>query len=64
MRKFKFSNELCQKLKLFTTIINKRFKYKKLLIDKEKGLVFISSNNSKKTAEIPLNGLSSGSSTN
>lgn len=50
-------DDLSKRIDLLITIINKRFLYKKITIDKNKGFVFTSSITSK---NIPLAGLSSG----
>lgn len=42
-QKLSIFNELSKKLELFINIINKRFKHKRLLIDKERGFLFRSS---------------------
>lgn len=49
-------DKLADKLALLKRIIEQKFLYKKLTIDKEKGLVFATTDNQ----VIPLNGLSSG----
>ena len=56
-KKLDIYNHLSSRIKLFIDIINNRFTYKKLSIDKSEGFVFTSTINRKK---IPLNGLSSG----
>ncbi|MCP4107591.1 MAG: AAA family ATPase [Desulfobacteraceae bacterium] len=56
-RKLETFDEIANKIKLFIDIINKRFLYKKIHIDKEKGFVFTSTVTQK---EIPLEKLSSG----
>lgn len=56
-KKLAIYDELSLRIKLLLDIINKRFTYKKLNIDKNKGFVFTSTINSK---EVPLSGLSSG----
>jgi predicted ATP-binding protein involved in virulence len=50
-------DELAKRIDLLITIINKRFLYKKITIDKSKGFVFTSLITGK---DIPLSGLSSG----
>lgn len=55
--------DLFQKIMLFTQIINKRFKHKDLNIQKDKGLVFVSTvtkRRNDKIEEIPASKLSSG----
>jgi predicted ATP-binding protein involved in virulence len=49
-------DELAEKIDLLTTIINDRFLYKTMTIDKEKGLVFTTQNGT----NLPLEDLSSG----
>lgn len=49
-------DELAQKINLLTSIINSRFLYKTMTVDKEQGLVFTSDNGIK----LPLENLSSG----
>lgn len=56
-KKLAIYDDLSLRIKLLLDIINKRFTYKKLSIDKNKGFVFTSGINKK---EIPLSGLSSG----
>ncbi len=56
-KKLAIFDDLANRIKLFKNIINKRFLYKKLNIDKEKGFIFKSKITGK---EIPLTGLSSG----
>ncbi|WP_448700407.1 AAA family ATPase [Mucilaginibacter sp. AW1-3] len=56
-KKLSIYDDLATRIKLLLDIINKRFTYKKLSIDKNKGFVFTSTINGK---EIPLSGLSSG----
>ena len=56
-KKLDIYNDLSSRIKLFLDIINNRFTYKKLSIDKSEGFLFTSTINKKK---IPLNGLSSG----
>lgn len=51
-------NELSEKIFLFLEIINRRFLYKKLSIDKQIGFKFTSTIN--KNSDVPLTGLSSG----
>jgi predicted ATP-binding protein involved in virulence len=59
--KFNVYASLQEKIKLFTEIINKRFNYKKIRIDKEKGFIFIQKLDSEDLEkEIPINKLSSG----
>ena len=55
--KLNIYNELSSRIKLLLDIINKRFTYKKMSIDKANGFVFESTINGK---DIPLSGLSSG----
>lgn len=50
-------DDLAQKLELLINIINKRFLYKKMSIDKKEGFIFKSTKTNKL---IPLSGLSSG----
>lgn len=56
-KKLEIYRDLTRRIKLFTDIINKRFLYKKIKIDKEKGFIINSTLEDKK---IPLTGLSSG----
>lgn len=56
-KKLTVYDDLAQKLELLVNIINKRFLYKKMSIDKKEGFVFKSSVTDK---AIPLSGLSSG----
>lgn len=56
-KKLSAYDDLAQKIQLLIEIINKRFLYKKISIDKNKGFVFVSSLTEK---DIPLSGLSSG----
>jgi len=56
-KKLAIYDDLSKRIKLLLDIINKRFTYKRLSIDKNKGFVFSSTINNK---EIPLSGLSSG----
>ena len=55
-RKLGIFDELAQKIDLLTTIIDNRFLYKTMTIDKEQGLVFTSKNGT----ILPLEDLSSG----
>lgn len=55
-RKLGFFDGLAKKIDLLTTIINNRFLYKTMTIDKEKGLVFTTENGT----NLPLENLSSG----
>ncbi|MDO9305107.1 MAG: AAA family ATPase [Sulfuricurvum sp.] len=57
-QKIQIFDHLSQKIEMFLSIINKRFKHKKLFIDKDKGFVFKSTTNLVK--EIHLDKLSSG----
>jgi len=56
-QKLEVYTDLASKLDLFIDLINKRFLYKKISIDKKTGFVFTSSITNK---NIPLSGLSSG----
>lgn len=56
-QKLSVYNDLGEKINVFLGIINKRFKNKKLSINKNTGLVFTSKVNNQ---DIPLSGLSSG----
>ncbi|GHT94637.1 ATP-binding protein [Spirochaetia bacterium] len=56
--KLKIFDEPSQKIKMFLDIINKRFKHKKMFIDKEKGFLFKSTILLEN--EIPVDKLSSG----
>jgi predicted ATP-binding protein involved in virulence len=56
-------DEISRKIEILLDIINKRFKHKKLFIDKEKGFLLkstIISSKSEKPIEIPVDKLSSG----
>ncbi|HEY4034329.1 MAG TPA: AAA family ATPase, partial [Ktedonobacteraceae bacterium] len=55
-KKLSVLDSLFEKLHLLTEIINKRFLYKEITIDKERGFVFITSKNT----TLPLENLSSG----
>ena len=62
-KKIKIFTEIAEKIKLLQEIINKRFKHKKLFIDKEEGFIFRSTtiqNENKENQIIPLTHLSSG----
>jgi len=54
--KLKIFDEIANKIKLFKNIITKRFQYKEIIISKETGFHFISSDGNL----LPLNALSSG----
>lgn len=61
--KLKIFDELSSKIEILLDVINKRFKHKKLFIDKEKGFLFKSTilvDESGKSNEIPVDKLSSG----
>lgn len=60
--KLEIFDELAKKIKLFQDIINKRFKHKKLLIDKDRGFIFQSTlvDKDQASATIPVVKLSSG----
>lgn len=55
--KLNIYTDIARKIELLLSIINKRFRYKKLKIDKTKGFIITSSINGK---EIPVSNLSSG----
>jgi predicted ATP-binding protein involved in virulence len=54
--KLKIFDEIADKIKLFKNIITKRFQYKEIIISKETGFHFVSSDGN----PLPLNALSSG----
>ncbi len=56
-KKLEIFDDISKKIELFLTIINKRFLYKKLTIDRKRGFVVFSELTQK---EVPLTGLSSG----
>jgi predicted ATP-binding protein involved in virulence len=61
--KLKIFDELSRKIEILLDVINKRFKHKKLFIDKDKGFMFKSTilkDNDGFPNEIPVNKLSSG----
>lgn len=61
--KIKIFDNLSRKIEIFLDIINKRFKHKRLIIDKEEGFLFKSTiikNKKKEFQKIPVTKLSSG----
>lgn len=61
--KLKIFDEVSRKIEILLDVINKRFKHKKLFIDKEKGFLFKSTiliDETGKSNEIPVDKLSSG----
>jgi predicted ATP-binding protein involved in virulence len=62
-KKIEIFDRIARKIEIFLDIINKRFKHKKLIIDKEKGFFFKSTvikDKKGNAQEIPINKLSSG----
>lgn len=55
-QKLKIFDELAEKIEIFKNIINARFQYKQMHINKDKGIFFITDDGS----ELPLRSLSSG----
>ena len=58
--KFDIYENLREKITLFLDIINNRFNYKKIAIDKNRGFKFIQNISDQNSKEIPMNKLSSG----
>lgn len=60
--KLEIFDDIAEKIKLLQDIINKRFKHKRLFIDKDKGFVLKSTiiKSNKGLKDIPVSGLSSG----